>query len=89
MLFRSVHDIEASTELSPFKICPEIAGGVKKLVGERVVGGWTRTVQEKLGGVAGCTQTSRQAGRVITHPSHRRRELGGNKAHSHGRKGTG
>src|SRR5687767_5278599 len=50
-----VHDIEAFTEFSPFRICPEIAGGVKKLVGERVVGGWTRLVQERLGGVAGCT----------------------------------
>jgi hypothetical protein len=51
----TVHEIEATTELSPFKICPQIASGVKKLIGERVVGGWTRTVNEKLGGVAGCT----------------------------------
>jgi len=50
-----VHDIEATTELSPFKICPEIASGVKKLIGERVASGWTRLVQERIGGVAGCT----------------------------------
>lgn len=50
-----VHDIEAFTELSPFKICPAIADGVKKLIGERVASGWTRLVQERIGGVAGCT----------------------------------
>jgi hypothetical protein len=50
-----VVDIEASSELTPFKICPQIAGGVKKLIGARVASGWTRLVQERIGGVAGCT----------------------------------
>lgn len=50
-----VVDIEASTELSPFKQCPQIADGVKKLIGARVASGWTRTVQERIGGIAGCT----------------------------------
>lgn len=50
-----VRDIEATTEYSPFNICPEIANSVKKLVGARVASGWTRLVQERLGGTAGCT----------------------------------
>jgi hypothetical protein len=50
-----VHDIEATTEYSPFKICPEITGGAKALIGERVAAGWTRLVQEKMGGIKGCT----------------------------------
>ena len=50
-----VKDIAASTEYSPFTICPDIADGVKSLIGERVAAGWTRMVQEKMGGVKGCT----------------------------------
>ncbi len=50
-----VKDIAASTEFSPFTLCPDIAGGVESLIGERVAAGWTRVVLEKIGGVKGCT----------------------------------
>lgn len=50
-----VKDIAAVTEYSPFNICPEIADGVKSLIGERIAAGWTKTVLEKMGGIAGCT----------------------------------
>jgi len=50
-----VKDIAAVTEYSPFRGCPEIADGVRALIGERVAAGWTRTVIEKLNGVKGCT----------------------------------
>jgi hypothetical protein len=50
-----VKDISAVTEYSPFNQCPDIADGVKSLIGERVAAGWTKIVLEKMGGIKGCT----------------------------------
>ncbi|NQV54926.1 MAG: DUF2889 domain-containing protein [Rhodospirillales bacterium] len=50
-----VHHAEASTDASPFTMCPDITGGVAALKGERVVAGWTNAVHRKLGRTMGCT----------------------------------
>jgi hypothetical protein len=50
-----VKDISASTEFSPFNICPDVADGVKSLIGAKVAAGWTKLVLERMGGVKGCT----------------------------------
>jgi hypothetical protein len=52
----------------PHAECPAIAPGMADLVGLRVSGGYTRAVQERFGGVAGCThldQLARAIGPVV------------------------
>lgn len=46
---------EAATDYSPYRICPEIAPNYAKLIGLRVGPGFLRAVQERVGGVQGCT----------------------------------
>jgi hypothetical protein len=50
-----IQDIEASTEASPYRICPEVAPGFKQLKGLRIGPGFHRAVSEKLGGNKNCT----------------------------------
>ena len=50
-----VREAEASTDASPFTMCPDITGGVAALKGERVGNGWRKTVHGKIGRVLGCT----------------------------------
>lgn len=50
-----VRDIIATTEAAPFRICPEITGNFRRLIGESIGTGWRRRVRERLGGVEGCT----------------------------------
>ncbi len=46
---------EASTDYSPYRICPEIAPNYAKLVGIRIGRGFMRAVAERVGGTHGCT----------------------------------
>ncbi len=46
---------EASTDYSPYRICPEIAPNYAKLVGIQIGRGFMRAVAERVGGVHGCT----------------------------------
>ncbi len=50
-----VRKAEASTEASPFNICPMITSGVASLKGERIAPGWSKAVHRAIGGVKGCT----------------------------------
>jgi len=50
-----IHKAEATTESSPFSVCPEITSNVRLLEGAKVSSGWTKTVRSKFGGTAGCT----------------------------------
>ena len=50
-----VHGVEATTEASPYRICPEVAPAYKKLEGAVIGPGWRKTVREAMGGRAGCT----------------------------------
>ena len=50
-----VQKVEASTEASPFNICPMITSGVASLKGERIAPGWSKAVHRAIGGVKGCT----------------------------------
>lgn len=50
-----IHAAEASTEASPFQICPEITPNFAVLAGERIRPGFHRRAKELLGGVKGCT----------------------------------
>lgn len=50
-----VVEAEATTEASPFKICPAITGRVALLKGLTVSRGWTEAVRKVLGKTLGCT----------------------------------
>lgn len=50
-----VRDVEAATENSPFKMCPDIAPNYKKLIGITMGPGWRKAIRTKVGGTDGCT----------------------------------
>jgi hypothetical protein len=50
-----VHAVDAATDASPFQMCPDIVPNFQALVGLRIGKGWRKQVQERLGGVKGCT----------------------------------
>ena len=51
----TVVEIEASTDASPFSICPGILPNFQRMVGVKVGFGWRRAIRERLGGAEGCT----------------------------------
>jgi hypothetical protein len=53
-----IHRVEASTDASPYRICPEIAPGYKKLEGAVIGPGWRKKIREAMGGREGCTHIS-------------------------------
>lgn len=50
-----IHEVEAVTEASPFRICPSAARIFKRLEGTRIGPGWQRLAKERLSGPEGCT----------------------------------
>jgi len=50
-----VHAVEAVTDSSPFRACPEITPNFEVLKGLSIAKGWRRAIAERLGGVRGCT----------------------------------
>ena len=53
-----IHRVEASTEASPYRICPDIAPSYKKLEGAVIGPGWRKTIRAAVGGREGCTHIS-------------------------------
>jgi hypothetical protein len=51
----TIHAIEAVTDSSPYRICPEVTPHFQRLVGLRIGPGFQRAVRERLGGTEGCT----------------------------------
>lgn len=50
-----IHSCEAVTDHSPFDICPSAAGNFARLAGIKIGPGFNRAVNERVGGVHGCT----------------------------------
>lgn len=50
-----VRDVVAVAAAHPFRVCPEITGNFRRLIGESLGAGWRKRVQARLGGVEGCT----------------------------------
>jgi hypothetical protein len=50
-----VHEAEASTDASPYTMCPDITSAYSCLKGLSIKPGWRRAVRERLGGANGCT----------------------------------
>ena len=62
----TVRAVEAVTDHSPFPVCPSITPAFQKLIGLKIVSGWTAAVKERLGGVQGCTHLVELLGPVAT-----------------------
>ena len=50
-----IHDVEAFTESSPYVHCSNITVNFKKLIGLSIGPGWRKAINERVGGVLGCT----------------------------------
>ena len=50
-----VTNVEASTENSPFQMCPDITPNYAALIGLRMGRGWREGIRERVGGIKGCT----------------------------------
>ena len=59
-------DVEATTDNSPFEMCPNITEAYKDLIGINIGAGWRRTVNEKVKGKKGCTHISELMGPLAT-----------------------
>lgn len=59
-------DVEATTENSPFEMCPNITAAYKDLIGLNIGVGWRRAVNEKVKGKKGCTHISELMGPLAT-----------------------
>ncbi len=58
--------VEAHIDNSPFQVCPSITPNFQRLVGLRMVAGWTKQVKQALGGIQGCTHLVDLLGPVAT-----------------------
>ncbi|TPG53431.1 DUF2889 domain-containing protein [Roseomonas nepalensis] len=72
---------EASTDFSPYAICPLAAPNFAALAGVKIGPGFTRAVKEKVGGSLGCTHLREMLAQMATvafqtvYPVRRKREL--------------
>ena len=62
----TVVDAVAATAAGPYAVCGDIAPAFAKLRGLRIGRGWRRAVQERLGGVHGCTHLVELLGPLAT-----------------------
>src|SRR4029078_11012526 len=62
----NIVDVEAATDSSPYRICPEVTPNFKKRIVLRIKGGFCRYVKERLGGIHGCTPLVELVGPVAT-----------------------
>ena len=53
-----IQEVAATTEHSPYAVCPQVAPAYKAMVGVRVGPGWRQAIKQRLGGAAGCTHIS-------------------------------
>ncbi|HUN52369.1 MAG TPA: DUF2889 domain-containing protein [Candidatus Sulfotelmatobacter sp.] len=61
-----IREAEASTERSPYRICPDAAPNFSRLAGIRIGPGWMRAVRQRVGGVHGCTHLVEMLGQMAT-----------------------
>ena len=61
-----IQAVEAVTDFSPFGVCREVAPNFERLVGLKIGAGWRRAVQNRVGGIEGCTHIVELLGPVAT-----------------------
>ncbi|BFM15528.1 DUF2889 domain-containing protein [Maricurvus nonylphenolicus] len=59
-------DVNTSMDATPYNTCPEVADAYKALIGERIGGGWTKTIKILFGGIKGCTHLRELLGPIAT-----------------------
>jgi hypothetical protein len=62
----TIHAVEAVTDASPYRICPEATPNFQRLIGLRIGPGFRKQVRERLGGTEGCTHLVELLGPVGT-----------------------
>lgn len=50
-----IHDACASSDLTPFAICPQAAQEMRSLIGIQIGSGWMKQVRERIGSRHSCT----------------------------------
>jgi len=50
-----VVDIEASSDATPYAVCPEAAASLQTVKGMKIGAGWTYAIKRQLAGAASCT----------------------------------
>ena len=61
-----IHAFEATTELGPYRICPEAAPNFASLAGLTIGRGFIKAANERIGGVKGCTHLRELLGQMGT-----------------------
>ncbi|MGF1561379.1 MAG: DUF2889 domain-containing protein [Geminicoccaceae bacterium] len=62
----NVIDVAASSDRTPYALCPAIAPAFRKLIGLRIGPGWRRALRDRVGGVHGCTHMVELLGPIAT-----------------------
>ncbi len=62
----TIHAVEAVTDASPYRICPDVTPNFQRLVGLRIGPGFRKQVRDRLGGTEGCTHLVELLGPVGT-----------------------
>jgi hypothetical protein len=62
----TIQAVEAVTDSSPFRICPDITPNFQRLVGLRLNAGYRRRAGELVGGAQGCTHLVELLGPMAT-----------------------
>jgi hypothetical protein len=57
---------EAASDHTPYAVCPQAAGNFARLAGLRIGPGFNRAVQERVGGVLGCTHLREMLAQMAT-----------------------
>lgn len=50
-----IHQVQASSDQTPFNICPSAAQAMQKLTGLSIKAGWMKQVRERIGNEISCT----------------------------------
>ena len=59
-------NVEASTDASPYTICPDITKNFSRLKGITIGPGWRKAIKNKVGGIHGCTHLVELLGPIAT-----------------------
>lgn len=62
----TIQGVEAVTDASPYRICPNVTPNFQRLIGLRIGPGFRKQVRERLGGTEGCTHLVELLGPVGT-----------------------
>jgi hypothetical protein len=76
-----IHACEASSDHTPYAICPQAAPNFARLAGLRIGPGFNKAVQDRVGGTLGCTHLREMLAQMATvayqtlYPVRRQKEL--------------